>query len=286
MLTARENAGAVLLGDGRVFVAGGDDDGAALSSAELYDPDTGTWSAAAPLTHPRESPGIALLNDGKVLVAGGITGGASGTPVQTSQVYDPVANPWGPAGDAAGDFALASDSCTGAPVAPGAACAFGVTFAPSAGGARAATLTVAANTAGPSRAIALSGNGVAPPAVTPAATPVPPAAVPPAPTATRKRFAATLAFTFRAGRRATKLISLSVRGLPAGTTVVARCSKGCAHKQVTKRNASRTVSLKALVKKALKVGTRITVTISRPGYVTQVKTLIIRAHRAPKIVTR
>jgi len=77
-----------------------------------------------------------------------------------------------------------------------------------------------------------------------------------------------------------------VRGLPAGTTVVARCSKGCARKQVTKRNASRAVSLKALVKKALKVGTRITVTISRPGYVTQVKTLTIRALRAPKIVTR
>ena len=47
-------------------------------------------AASSGVGSARQSPGIALLDDGKVLVAGGITGGSSGTPVQTSQVYNPV----------------------------------------------------------------------------------------------------------------------------------------------------------------------------------------------------
>lgn len=47
-------------------------------------------------------------------------------------------------GAAAGDFAVVSDTCSGATVAPGTSCAFGVTFTPQAEGSRYATVTVAA----------------------------------------------------------------------------------------------------------------------------------------------
>jgi hypothetical protein len=70
MSTARSNHTATLLADGRVLVAGGYN-GAYLSSAELYDPATDSWSAAAPMSTAREYHTATLLPGGQVLVAGG-----------------------------------------------------------------------------------------------------------------------------------------------------------------------------------------------------------------------
>ncbi|QEE31393.1 hypothetical protein FTW19_16395 [Terriglobus albidus] len=55
MLSARYGHGAVLLQDGRVFVAGGyTKGGAVLNNAELFDPDTNTWASVPyPMVEPR-----------------------------------------------------------------------------------------------------------------------------------------------------------------------------------------------------------------------------------------
>jgi N-acetylneuraminic acid mutarotase len=68
-----------LLADGRVLVTGGgrlldnsfDDPGAILSSVEIYDPVSDTWSALPPLQQARADHTATLLPDGRIFVAGG-----------------------------------------------------------------------------------------------------------------------------------------------------------------------------------------------------------------------
>ncbi len=64
----------------------------------------------------------------------------------------------------AGQFQLVGESCTAAPVAPGASCAARVRFAPEGAGARAATLRVASNDAAGVVSATLTGEGSAQPA--------------------------------------------------------------------------------------------------------------------------
>jgi hypothetical protein len=85
--------------------------------------------------------------------------------------------------------------------------------------------------------------------------------------------------------RATVLDKLLVQSLPAGATVTARCPTGCARKRLVTAPGARTVSLRSLLKKALRVKTRITVTVSRPGAVSVVKVLEIRSRKPPRITT-
>src|SRR5438132_1552101 len=97
MTTPVSDHAAVLLANGKVLivVSSVDRSGciscAATSSAELYDPGTGTFSATGPMNAARSSPTATLLPSGKVLVAGGgVT--PSGGPVRTAELYDPVAD--------------------------------------------------------------------------------------------------------------------------------------------------------------------------------------------------
>ena len=97
MNTARVFHTATLLSDGRVLVAGGqgeDYDGLAsegLTSAELYDPASNSWSLAGTMRGGRWDHTATLLPNGKVLVVGGrneaIVGGTQ--ELKSDQLYTP-----------------------------------------------------------------------------------------------------------------------------------------------------------------------------------------------------
>jgi hypothetical protein len=82
MFADRFDATATTLNDGRVLVAGGMEMGNSLTSAELFDPKTGTFSLTGSLTVERAGHTATLLPDGRVLVVGGDT-------VGTADIYEP-----------------------------------------------------------------------------------------------------------------------------------------------------------------------------------------------------
>lgn len=96
-LQAREYHVAVLLANGKVLVAGGIGDSldpteakSILSAAEIYDPETGIFTATGSMTQPRRLPNENVLGDGKVLVAGGISSSsASLVALASAELYDP-----------------------------------------------------------------------------------------------------------------------------------------------------------------------------------------------------
>ena len=91
---ARELHTATLLNNGLVLIAGGDqsnlDSNAALSSAELYNPATQTFSNTGSLTSPREYDTATLLNNGSVLFAGGTSDLDFDAVYETAELYSPA----------------------------------------------------------------------------------------------------------------------------------------------------------------------------------------------------
>lgn len=86
MTTGRDNATATLLGDGRVLIAGGGDEGnSGEQTAELYDPRTGSFTPTGSMHEGRYSHQATLLPDGNVLITGG-TYGTDG--LTTIESYD------------------------------------------------------------------------------------------------------------------------------------------------------------------------------------------------------
>jgi hypothetical protein len=66
-----------------------------LSSSELYDPATGTWSPTGSLAATHAEHTATLLPNGKVLIGGGTSDDFS--IVHNAELYDPAAGTWGPA---------------------------------------------------------------------------------------------------------------------------------------------------------------------------------------------
>lgn len=94
MVTPRSFGAAVtVLPDGHVLVAGGYPPGAdgATSSAELFDPDTQTFSPTGSMMTSRASSSLAVLPDGRVFTS-------PGESRTTAEVYDPATGTFSPAG--------------------------------------------------------------------------------------------------------------------------------------------------------------------------------------------
>jgi hypothetical protein len=102
----------------------------------------------------------------------------------------------------------------------------------------------------------------------------------------------TLSFFAKASSKSTKFSRLQVKGVPAGATVVVKCSgrgcpKGLTGKGFTaKPKAGKTVSLAAFIKKAIPVTAKITVTVSKTGSITTIKTITLRKAKSPTIATK
>ncbi|XXX77105.1 kelch repeat-containing protein [Sorangium sp. So ce134] len=81
-----------LLSNGQVLAVGGSEGGrwVEVSSADLYDPASDTWSLVASPNVQRSFHAATLLKDGRVLVVGG-NGVVS---VQSAEVYDPAMDTW------------------------------------------------------------------------------------------------------------------------------------------------------------------------------------------------
>jgi len=92
---ARYHHTATLLPNRKVLVAGGhqltgDGSTVALSSAELYDPASNSWTKAARMSVPRDNQTATLLPDGRVLEVGG--GSRTAGFLASAEIYDPVVN--------------------------------------------------------------------------------------------------------------------------------------------------------------------------------------------------
>ncbi|MFN0204785.1 MAG: Kelch repeat-containing protein [Planctomycetota bacterium] len=95
------------LNDGRFIITGGNDDlNNTLTSTEIYDPTSNTFSATGSMNQKRYFHSIVKLNDGRVMVLGGSTAvNASGTPFDAAlaivnsatdicEIYDPSNGVW------------------------------------------------------------------------------------------------------------------------------------------------------------------------------------------------
>ena len=200
---------ATLLTDGRVLLVD-------QTSAELYDPSSGAWGPTDVPAYSHYDPEATLLADGTVLIAGGFAAAGAGNP--PSERWTPATTLQAPAQEdfgalvvgsatdafavtihntgsslllvdavtADGDYSLAAERCSRAPVAPGGSCSIDVRFAPVAAGERPGTLRIMGDTTQREHTVALRGVGNPPPVPQPSATPTPaPTAAPtpvPAPT--------------------------------------------------------------------------------------------------------
>jgi N-acetylneuraminic acid mutarotase len=103
MSTAREAHTATLLPNGEVLVAGGEafinGSPVVFSSAELYNPSTGTWTKAGSMSIAREMHTATLLSNGQVLVAGGyhFDPGMNDS-IASAELFNPAKGNWSATG--------------------------------------------------------------------------------------------------------------------------------------------------------------------------------------------
>jgi hypothetical protein len=100
----------VLLQDGRMLIAGGDDGSgrldAIIDTAELYDPATGRWEPAEIMGRQRTQHAAVVLNDGRALLVGGagvvqakIDEQRIDQPLIETDTFDPTTGSWSFSGE-------------------------------------------------------------------------------------------------------------------------------------------------------------------------------------------
>jgi N-acetylneuraminic acid mutarotase len=107
MPTARGYAAPVTANDGRIYVLGGSSSvnlGSPMTTAEIFDPGTQTWSTGVPLPKARAEFGAALGSDGRIYIAGNGTynsgacdcssGALTACADVTTAAFDPQKNAW------------------------------------------------------------------------------------------------------------------------------------------------------------------------------------------------
>jgi N-acetylneuraminic acid mutarotase len=95
MNVSRATHRATLLNNGKVLITGGfSADRNSLSSAEIYDPKTKTFSLGEKMSVGRASHSSTLLPDGRVLIAGG----SNGDYLDSAEIYDPKTGKFSPTG--------------------------------------------------------------------------------------------------------------------------------------------------------------------------------------------
>ncbi|AKH78502.1 Kelch repeat-containing protein [Leptospira interrogans] len=88
MQIARMRHRSNLLPNGDLLVHGDIQNIDLTKGAEIYNPNTNTWSFTNPVNFLRAAPISVLLQDGRVFVAGGFG------PSKTAEIYDPATNSW------------------------------------------------------------------------------------------------------------------------------------------------------------------------------------------------
>jgi len=97
--SARYTHNSILLSNGLVLVMGGQSSQGffdCMASAELYNPNTRTWSETGNMSNKRCWPAASLLRNGQVLVAGGQD---RETRFTSTELYNPQTGTWSPTGN-------------------------------------------------------------------------------------------------------------------------------------------------------------------------------------------
>lgn len=98
LTTGRRAASTVLLASGRVLIAGGEGASSVVhSSAELYDPTSGTFASAGVMANPRAWAPAVRLAGGAAFVSGGVHDLSTANLDQDADLYDPGTG-WSSAG--------------------------------------------------------------------------------------------------------------------------------------------------------------------------------------------